>query len=155
MATARKQTPAKKTAASRSAKKTSSRPAAKKTASRSTKASKSTKATTKTAAKAKSSAGGSNTRTRGSGSQDGYTMSIPVERMARGLVDAVSTPLASAGRALPSRDGMPVYLGLGGLAAVGAVGGPTAAAIGVGYAALRKWGPARPLLTGEGNTSAK
>ncbi|MWA08477.1 hypothetical protein [Streptomyces sp. BA2] len=155
MATAHKKTPAKKATASRSAKKASSRPAAKKTASRSNAASKSTKPATKTAAKSKSSAGKATARTRSSGSQDEYTLSIPVERMARGVVDATSTPLAAARRALPSRDGLPVYLGLGGLAAIGAVGGPTAAAIGVGYAALRQWGPTRPLLTGEGNAKSR
>ncbi|MGW7080429.1 hypothetical protein ACWGH2_25375 [Streptomyces sp. NPDC054871] len=157
MATAQKKTPAKKATASRSTKKASSRPAAKKTASRSkTKtASKSTKTATKTAAKSKSSAGKATARTRSAGSQDEYTLSIPVERMARGVVDATATPLAAARRALPSRDGLPVYLGLGGLAAIGAVGGPTAAAIGVGYAALRQWGPTRPLLTGEGNAKSR
>ena len=48
-----------------------------------------------------------------------------------------------ARRVAPMGHGLPVYLGLGGLAALGAVEWPLAAAAGVGFAALRRWGPLR------------
>jgi hypothetical protein len=53
-------------------------------------------------------------------------------------------PVAAGRRAITARNGLPVYIGLGVLAAVDVIEMPVAAAVGVGYAALRRWGPLRP-----------
>jgi hypothetical protein len=58
-------------------------------------------------------------------------------------------PLAVARRVLPDRE-LPVYLGVGALAAVGAVEWPVAVAAGLGYAALKRWGPGSASRSPEG-----
>jgi hypothetical protein len=65
------------------------------------------------------------------------TVSIQLERVAA----MVAEPVAAAGRVLSSRGGLPVYIGLGVLAAADVVAWPIAAAAGLGYAVLRWWGP--------------
>src|SRR5688572_4278757 len=61
--------------------------------------------------------------------------------LARTLVLApVTVPVAVARWAAPRREEVPVYLGAGALAIVGALEWPVAAAVGVGYAALRRRG---------------
>lgn len=66
------------------------------------------------------------------------TVTIPLDRM----TDMVTAPLTAAGRVLSSRGGLPVYVGLGVLAAADVVTWPVAVAVGAGYAVLRRWGPA-------------
>ncbi|MET8954188.1 hypothetical protein ACWEO4_12935 [Streptomyces sp. NPDC004393] len=48
--------------------------------------------------------------------------------------------MATAGRALTARRGLPLYAGLGALAVLGAVEWPLAVGIGIGYAVLRTKG---------------
>jgi hypothetical protein len=79
-------------------------------------------------------------------SAGGYsvTVTLPVEQVVAAANTMVKVPLHVARRVIPTGGGMPVYLGLGGLAVVGAVEWPLAAAAGLGFAALRRWGPLRP-----------
>jgi hypothetical protein len=65
------------------------------------------------------------------------TVTIPLGRVA-GLV---AEPLTGAARVLSSRGGLPVYVGLGVLAAADVIAWPVAAAAGLGYAVLRWWEP--------------
>ncbi|MGK5558351.1 hypothetical protein ACSNOI_42800 [Actinomadura kijaniata] len=67
--------------------------------------------------------------------REGVTVTIP-----RTVVDAAAAPFAIAGRVLPAKKGLPVYVGLGVLAAGGAIGWPVAAGIGVAYASIRRYG---------------
>lgn len=62
----------------------------------------------------------------------------------RQAVDLASMPVTAARRVLDQRGGLPVYVGAGALAAVGAIGWPVAAGVGAGYAALRRWGSQLP-----------
>lgn len=60
-------------------------------------------------------------------------------------VDIAKQPVATARRAMSAkRGGLPVYVGLGVLAVADVIDPPLAAATGVGYAVLRRWGPLRP-----------
>jgi hypothetical protein len=79
-------------------------------------------------------------------SAGGYTVTVtlPVEQVVAAANTMVRVPVNVARRVIPTGGGMPVYLGLGGLAVVGAVEWPLAAAAGLGFAALRRWGPLRP-----------
>jgi hypothetical protein len=79
-------------------------------------------------------------------SAGGYTVTVtlPVEQVVAVANTMVKVPVSVARRVIPTGGGMPVYLGLGGLAMVGAVEWPLAAAAGLGFAALRRWGPLRP-----------
>jgi hypothetical protein len=63
-------------------------------------------------------------------------------RTSEQLVDALTAPLAVAQRVLPDNP-VPVALGAGALALAGLIDWPVAAAIGLGYVALRRWHPAR------------
>ncbi|HEX5496127.1 MAG TPA: hypothetical protein VFX70_16285 [Mycobacteriales bacterium] len=56
---------------------------------------------------------------------------------------AVRLPIDVARRVLPDRE-LPIYLTVGALAVVGVIDWPVAAAAGLGYAALRRWGGKRP-----------
>jgi hypothetical protein len=67
---------------------------------------------------------------------EGVTLTIP-----RPIVDIATAPFAIAGRVLPAKKGLPLYVGLGVLAAAEIIEWPVAAGIGVGYAAIRRWGP--------------
>lgn len=67
---------------------------------------------------------------------EGVTVSIP-----RPVVDVATAPFALVGRVLPAKKGLPVYVGLGVLAAADALTWPVAAGIGVAYASMRRWGP--------------
>ena len=66
------------------------------------------------------------------------TVTIPLDRAA----ELVAAPVSAAGRVLSSRGGLPVYVGLAVMAAADVIAWPVAAAAGLGYAVLRKWGPA-------------
>jgi hypothetical protein len=68
--------------------------------------------------------------------RQGVTITIP-----RPVADVVTAPFVLAGRVLPAGKGLPLYLGVGVLAAVEIIEWPVAAGIGIGYAAIRKWGP--------------
>jgi hypothetical protein len=68
--------------------------------------------------------------------REGVTLTIP-----RPIVDVATAPFAIAGRVLPAKKGLPLYVGLGVLAAAEIIEWPVAAGIGVGYAAIRRWGP--------------
>lgn len=76
-----------------------------------------------------------------------YRLTVPVDRLDQAAADTaaalVRTPVTVARRVGPMAHGLPVYVGLGGLAVLGAVEWPVAAAAGVGFAALRRWGPLR------------
>jgi hypothetical protein len=56
----------------------------------------------------------------------------------------VSVPATAARRVLDQKGGLPVYVGAGTLAAVGAVTWPAAVGASAGYVALRKWGSRLP-----------
>jgi hypothetical protein len=56
------------------------------------------------------------------------------------VAGAMLLPLAVARRVLPRQE-LPVYLGVGALAVVGVIEWPVAVGAGLGYAALRRWGP--------------
>ena len=56
-------------------------------------------------------------------------------------------PTAAVRRVTSTKSGLPVYLGLGGLAVAGIAEWPVAAVAGVGYAVLRRWGPLRRQTT--------
>jgi len=69
-----------------------------------------------------------------------HTITIPLDPIA----NAALAPLTLARRVLPAKGGLPVYAGIGALAALSVIEWPVAAAAGAGYAALRYWGPLRP-----------
>jgi hypothetical protein len=58
------------------------------------------------------------------------------------LAEVLTAPLTVAQRVLPDSP-VPVALGAGALALVGLIEWPVAAAIGLGYVALRRWHPAQ------------
>lgn len=66
-------------------------------------------------------------------------MTIPTDRILSTAAGMVMTPLAVARQVLPAKGGLPLYAGLGALAAVGIVEWPVAAAAGAGYALARFW----------------
>jgi hypothetical protein len=90
------------------------------------------------------------TRTAGSesarehGDRHDLRLTIPLDRM----TDVALAPVAAARTVLPAKGGLPLYLGLAGLAAAGVVEWPVAAAAGIGYAGYavlhRGPGPGRP-----------
>jgi hypothetical protein len=77
------------------------------------------------------------------------TMTLPVNQVVSAATSVAKAPVTVARRVIPATGGLPVYLGLGGLAVIGAVEWPLAAAAGVGFAALRRWGPLRPTAATE------
>lgn len=62
----------------------------------------------------------------------------------RAVLDLAGVGMRSVRQATDSRGGLPVYVGAGAAAVVGVIGWPAAAAVGVGYAALRRWGGQLP-----------
>lgn len=68
----------------------------------------------------------------------------PVSSAARQTVGVVSVPVGQARRVLDRKGGLPVYLGAGALAVIGALEWPVAAGVGLGYAGLRRWGSRLP-----------
>jgi hypothetical protein len=73
---------------------------------------------------------------------EGVSLTIP-----QPIVDIAMAPFAIAGRVLPAKKGLPLYAGLGLLAVTEIIGWPVAAGIGIGYAAIRRWGPQGELAT--------
>jgi hypothetical protein len=71
----------------------------------------------------------------------GRTLTVTVPERA---MDIVMLPVAAGRRVVTARSGLPVYAGLGVLAVADVIELPVAAAVGVGYAVLRRWGPLRP-----------
>lgn len=86
---------------------------------------------------------GAQTRPAAAPRPSGYTVTIPVDQMVGAATTVVKAPLVAARQIAPVAKGLPVYLGLGGLAAIGVMEWPVAAAAGVGFAAMRRWGPLR------------
>ncbi|HEV2639153.1 MAG TPA: hypothetical protein VGX23_28695 [Actinocrinis sp.] len=80
----------------------------------------------------------------GSGHVVTVTIPITVDQLVAATVTVVKLPTAVVRRVVSTKRGLPVYLGIGGLAVAGVAEWPVAAAAGVGYAALRRWGPLRP-----------
>jgi hypothetical protein len=78
----------------------------------------------------------------------GITITIPLDQVVTVATTVARMPLNAARKVAPTRvnglKGIPVYLGIGGLTAVGLVEWPVAAAAGAGYAVLRRWGPLKP-----------
>jgi hypothetical protein len=68
------------------------------------------------------------------------TISIPMDE----AIDVAVFPVKMAGRVLSSNGGLPLYAGLGVLAAAQVIEWPVAALAGMGYAVLSRWGPLRP-----------
>ncbi|MGE5288946.1 MAG: hypothetical protein ACM3ML_17455 [Micromonosporaceae bacterium] len=68
------------------------------------------------------------------------TVTVPLDR----AIDIATPPIVAARRVLTAKGGLPLYLGLGVLAVADVIDWPVAAAAGVGYAVLRRWGPLRP-----------
>lgn len=64
------------------------------------------------------------------------TVTVP-----RRVVDIAETPFVIAGRVLPAKKGLPLYVGLGALAVAEAISWPVAVGIGVAYESIRRWGP--------------
>ena len=72
------------------------------------------------------------------------TVTIPTDKIFSTAADIVMTPVALARQVLPAKGGLPLYAGLGALAAVGIIEWPIAAAAGAGYALARYWTPHEP-----------
>lgn len=82
------------------------------------------------------------------------TLTVPLNRdLATAAAHAATMPLAAAKAVAQDRNGLPAYLAISGLAVVGAIEWPVAAAAGVGLAAMRRWGPLKPE-TAEQESSA-
>jgi len=115
-------------------------PAAKPRTAKATQAAQDAKAESPAPAKesAKSADKNSNSRT--------ITVSIPVtvDQIVSVTAFVANVPTSVVRRVASAKNGLPVYLGLGGLAVVGIAEWPVAAAAGVGLAVLRRWGPLRP-----------
>ncbi len=71
-----------------------------------------------------------------------HEMSISVE--VDQIADAVTGTITRAGKALTARGGLPLYLGLGVLAAADVIAWPVAAVAGLSYAVIRRWSPFQP-----------
>jgi hypothetical protein len=88
--------------------------------------------------------------------REGVSLTIPAP-----VVDIVMAPFAIVGRVLPAKKGLPLYAGLGALAVAEVLEWPVAAGIGIGYAAIRRWGPQGELArrareaAGQGGQRAK
>lgn len=78
------------------------------------------------------------------------TVTLPLDRdtvnaAAQTATTVAMVPVTTAKNVLQSPNaGLPAYIGIAGLAAVGLVEWPVAAVAGVGLACLRRWGPLRP-----------
>jgi hypothetical protein len=79
------------------------------------------------------------------------TVTIPLDR----AIDVATFPVTAASRVLSAKGGLPVYLGLGVLAVADVIDLPLAAATGVGYAVLRRWGPLRPRRPASGEKAGQ
>ncbi|UQW99478.1 hypothetical protein [Streptomyces sp. RerS4] len=77
----------------------------------------------------------------GDNGQRSFTVTVPsFDRVAGGAVNAAMLPVAVARQVLPAKKGLPIYLGLGALAAAEVLEWPVAIGIGIGYAVLRREG---------------
>lgn len=73
------------------------------------------------------------------------TVTIPLDGALVGTaVKAATLPLTAARKVAKNKNGLPAYAAVGGLAVLGAVEWPVAAAGGLGLAVLRRWGPLKP-----------
>jgi hypothetical protein len=74
------------------------------------------------------------------------TVTIPVtmEQVVSATIAVAHWRTGAIRKVASTKHGLPLYLGIGGLAVVGLAVWPAAAAAGVGIAVLRRWGPLRP-----------
>ncbi|HUK69450.1 MAG TPA: hypothetical protein VLW50_11990 [Streptosporangiaceae bacterium] len=79
------------------------------------------------------------------------TINIPMDE----AIDVAAFPVKMAGRVLAAKGGLPLYAGLGVLAAAQVIEWPVAALAGVSYAVLRRWGPLRPAAVHPPETNGK
>lgn len=104
---------------------------------------------------ASASASGRGRRTRGGASrgtkitqptpvQQAWTLPGPLGSAAARMVSVAAVPAARVRQVADARGGLPVYVGAGGMAALGVLGWPAALGVGVGYVALRHWGGRLP-----------
>lgn len=107
-----------------------------------------TTATTKTAATAKTAASKpAQPAPAPDNAENGnrLTVVIPLDGALVGTaVKAATLPLTAAKKVAQKKNGFPAYAAVGGLAVLGAVEWPVAAAGGLGLAVLRRWGPLKP-----------
>lgn len=68
-----------------------------------------------------------------------FTITLSGDKIFSAATGLVQTPIAVARHVLPAKGGIPLYAGLGALAAVGVIEWPVAAAAGAGYALARRW----------------
>lgn len=80
----------------------------------------------------------------GGDGQHAITLTIPFDRVAATAGTIAMAPIAVARKVLPAKGGLPLYLGLGALGAVGVLDWPVAVGVGLGYAVLRRGGPLNP-----------
>ncbi|WP_245703414.1 hypothetical protein [Streptomyces lushanensis] len=81
-----------------------------------------------------------------------FTVTVPalpslpsMEQVTNDAARAAKAPVTVAREVLPAKGGLPLYLGLGAMGAVGVLEWPVAVGIGIGYAVLRnKNGPLSP-----------
>jgi hypothetical protein len=79
-----------------------------------------------------------------------YSITIPLDReLVTSAVNVAMVPVTTAKRLAQSKNGLPAYLGIGGLAVLGVVEWPVVAAAGAGLAVMRRWGPLRPESNGD------
>ncbi|NXY95430.1 hypothetical protein HYE82_13740 [Streptomyces sp. BR123] len=70
-----------------------------------------------------------------------FTVTVPsFDHLAGSAANAAMLPVAVARQVLPAKKGLPLYLGLGVLAAADVLDWPVAIGIGLGYAVLRRDG---------------
>jgi hypothetical protein len=104
-------------------------------------------ATTQETATAQSEAGTEQAETAKAPPGRALTVTVPLDR----AIDVALLPVATARRVLSAKAvGVPVYVGLGVLAVADVIDPPVAAATGIGYAALRRWGPLQPAREAPG-----
>ncbi|MEU2392605.1 hypothetical protein [Streptomyces sp. NPDC007369] len=105
--------------------------------------------------------GAQSTQPKHDNGQRTFTVTVPsFDRVAGGAANAAMVPVAFARQVLPAKKGLPLYLGLGVLAAADVLEWPVAIGIGLGYAVLRRDGgligapPAAPAKTERRATEA-
>ena len=74
-----------------------------------------------------------------------HSVTIPLDSIPVGLaIKAATLPVTAVKKVAKSKNGIPAYAAVGGLAVIGAVEWPVAAVGGLSLAALRRWGPLKP-----------
>lgn len=74
------------------------------------------------------------------------SVTIPLDSAVVGVaLKAATLPVTAAKKVAQNKNGIPAYVAVGGLAVIGAVEWPVAAVGGLSLAALRRWGPLKPV----------